>query len=645
MQVLLPIDKELDGFERELQMVLEQANLAGYALMGFKFRESSSSVLHEIDALVILEPGIFVCLEAKNYRGKWTGSINEKWFCNDHEINAVGANPYEQVQKYCFVIRERLKRLFVEETKFFVNSFTVVPDQADIEIKSAVVDQFQPGGRTISICHLSSIVKVLGKIRAGDEVAKKVRTIGIENIVSELIDIPVERLQNHRQIILEPEKKSISSDLKEQNKTEEPNKVIDSKDKASKEQEKENSKPNSGNQNPIAHGVASQKPKLKKWAIGLGLGATLAVLYMAAQTVQFLVKPKINAESITIGSLGSPKEQADLEEYLSKELISANYFNFIQGKKPKILVDGDKTITYQEGRNRMAAKEWDIAFTLSPVNSIFAKDNGYTFAAAMFPKSKNYQSGLFVRADSPIRSLADIKPTTTVALGGVNSASSFYMPVFDLYGKRLTVDMGNRGPKIIEMVKTGQVEVGAAAIGDSIRADDTELRILQISRDIPSAGVYLSPTLTASDQEVIRGTLLRAPQEIQDKTNYGAGKEPDYTEFRKIIDRTESVLLCSDLTQNPVNLFCPSDFKSTSIAGKINGMVTNPNDLVLNVISSNQNYRISVSNSILKEVTENIAFKDLQGKLIEVKLPSESIQNKGGYFTANVTQPSQITLN
>ena len=59
MKVLLPEGKKLEGFERQLQETLEQTNLVGYALMGFRFSEAwNTSKLHEIDALVILKPGI-----------------------------------------------------------------------------------------------------------------------------------------------------------------------------------------------------------------------------------------------------------------------------------------------------------------------------------------------------------------------------------------------------------------------------------------------------------------------------------------------------------------------------------------------------------------------------------------------------------
>ncbi|MHC5726582.1 MAG: nuclease-related domain-containing protein, partial [Nostoc sp.] len=125
MKVLLREGVELEGFERELKTTLQQAQLAGYALMGFAFREVLNSKLHEIDALVVMEPGVFVCLEAKGYKGKWTGSPNETWFCDNQEIKAVGGNPYIQVERYSLVIKDKLRSCIFQDIPFWVNYFVV----------------------------------------------------------------------------------------------------------------------------------------------------------------------------------------------------------------------------------------------------------------------------------------------------------------------------------------------------------------------------------------------------------------------------------------------------------------------------------------------------------------------------------------
>lgn len=127
MIVILPEGVELQGFEKELKTALEQAKLAGYALMGFDFREVLSPKLYAIDAVVIMEPGVFVCLEAKGYKGKWTGNSNEKWLCDNQEIKSVGLNPYKQVEQYSLVIKNKLQSAIFQNIQFWVNLFCCCP--------------------------------------------------------------------------------------------------------------------------------------------------------------------------------------------------------------------------------------------------------------------------------------------------------------------------------------------------------------------------------------------------------------------------------------------------------------------------------------------------------------------------------------
>lgn len=388
--------------------------------------------------------------------------------------------------------------------------------------------------------------------------------------------------------------------------------------------------------------LPSVKRQLPLWAIGSGL---LIVLGIGAKSIPYLLHPKLQVSSITIDTLGSPEYQADLAEYLKEQLVPNNFWQYLQSKKIKVVIDGDKSLPYQEAERRIANKEWDIAFTLSPVISVAAKDNGYTFAAKMFPKSKGYQSALFVKAESLIKSIDDIKPTTTIALGSANSASSFYMPSYDLYRKSVIVDMGHRGSKILELVKIGRADVGAAALGDMIKAADPNIRIIHQSRDIPSSGVYLSSKLSEIDRSTIKKLLLDAPPDIQKQANYALGTEPDYSFFREIIGKAESIQICSDLTKNPVNLFCADSFKPITITGKINGWSNKSNTRVLNLReNSGKTYHITISPQVLAEAIGNSEPIGIQGKEVQIKPSSMPQEQADGTFELKITQARQLKI-
>ncbi|MGL5133747.1 MAG: phosphate/phosphite/phosphonate ABC transporter substrate-binding protein, partial [Planktothrix sp.] len=279
---------------------------------------------------------------------------------------------------------------------------------------------------------------------------------------------------------------------------------------------------------------------------------------------------RLETNSLTIGILGKSEDYTPLVEYLKQQF----------GDQITITIDSKLRESYQEVKNQLATKKWDIAFTLSPMISVAAKDNRYVWVARMFPQSPPYyQSALFVQKNSSIQSIADFKNTTVIALGDFNSASSFYMPTYDLFGKSLRVTRGHRGERIQELVKTGEADVGAASY-EAVK-NDPNFRVIQISRNIPGSGVYLSPNLSDNDQKAITQALVNAPANIQNQANYGEDKEPDFSYFIQISKRAEEVLKCANFKQNPVNFFCSPENsnipdsltpESNQIIGIVNGL-------------------------------------------------------------------------
>ncbi len=501
MKVLLPEGKKLKGFERQLQERLEKINLEGFALMGFSYQEVNSSKLHEVDAVVLLEPGIFVCLEAKGYTGEWTGSANEKWLCNGQEIKSNGGNPYDQVRTYSLVIKDKLKQDIFKNAELYVNPFIVVPDKAKISIQNAVIDRFEPVG-TICICHCSELEEVLSSIyRPNKKVKEIVADLGLEQIIDKLSPKPPP-----------PEPWPIRNTLP-----------------------------------PIAAGVIC--------TVGLlaGVGVTIQHFFgsnscpVPTETrIDNTCYKDLTRAPLRIGILSAPDQYENFSSYL-KEQLGSNALD--------VLIEGNADISYIEAQNKIAKQEWDIIFAFSPMNGMRAKDNGYTWIARMFPQlPSTYQSTLYVRANSPIRSLNDITTSTKIALGDFNSASSFYMPIYDLYGKSMNATAGHRSSKIKDLVAGGIVDMGAGVY--SFIKDDPKFRIIHVSREIPGSGVYLSPKIAPKVQEQLQQILMNAPEEIREEANYGEGQEPGYEPFRAISLRADEVLGCADFDRQPVQFFC-----------------------------------------------------------------------------------------
>jgi endonuclease YncB( thermonuclease family)/ABC-type phosphate/phosphonate transport system substrate-binding protein len=351
-------------------------------------------------------------------------------------------------------------------------------------------------------------------------------------------------------------------------------------------------------------------------------------------------KPTLQTTTITIGILSAPKYYQGLATYLKQQF----------GNKVQIVIDGDENLSYEKARQRMINKEWDITFPQSPMLSIAAKNNGYSYAANMFPGSPPYyQATLFTKANSPIKSIDDLKSTNTIAMGDFNSASSFYMASYDLYGKTLKVNMGHKSSKIKELVKTGKADVGAAAY--IAVKDDKNLKIIHLSKQIPGGNVYLSPNLSESDRQTITKVLLEAPANIRKDANYGAGKEQDYSQLIKISERTEQVLKCANFQQNPVNFYCggkPIAKSTTSnntseILGKINGWSKKGEFESFKLLGDkNKVYEIIIPEKIFNQIPDAPNPIALQGK--QIKIINVKPEKQGGMFELKITQPNQLKV-
>lgn len=303
-------------------------------------------------------------------------------------------------------------------------------------------------------------------------------------------------------------------------------------------------------------------PRALDYSKIIGTLVGLIIIGIGIKSWGYLTKTKISSSTITVGILTSPADYRELGDYLRKELVPANYFDYLQGKQVGIIIEGDRSLSYQEVKKRLAAKKWDIIFARSPMISRFSQKQSYLYLAGMFPDKATYKSGIFVKANSPIRSINDIKLNTVVALGDFGSASKFYMPAYDLYGKTFSAKIAD-SELPISMVEQGKAEVGVAAIGDGINPNNPEFRIIHASRDIPGSGVYLSPQL-ASQHQQIKQVLLAASKKITKKVNYGDVPEPNYTEFDKIIDRVDSIIECVDFDKTPTHLFCDKSANRSS---------------------------------------------------------------------------------
>jgi ABC-type phosphate/phosphonate transport system substrate-binding protein len=241
------------------------------------------------------------------------------------------------------------------------------------------------------------------------------------------------------------------------------------------------------------------------------------------------------------------RDYPQFKSYLETELRK-KYGNAVK-------VELEPVLTTRAAQNQIKHKKWDLVFTASATNSLVAEDVQYEFIARMSATEDPYRDVcFFVKQDSPINSSKDFTPERTIALPSDDSPI-FTMPLYDLYGKRMRISMGNTLAKIQEKVKAGEADVGVDFC--KTIAQSPEFRTLSPNRIIPVGGVFLSPNITnIADRDYIKDAISKAPEDIQLKANYTRSSGVNYTQFRRINDRANQLLNCVDFTRNPVDFYC-----------------------------------------------------------------------------------------
>ncbi|WP_373524710.1 phosphate/phosphite/phosphonate ABC transporter substrate-binding protein [Nostoc sp.] len=474
----------------------------------------------------------------------------------------------------------------------------------------------------MQICNLSRIQQVLGSIRTRENVAAKFNEVGIKKIISELTGISLEKIE----ILINvqpPDPTTVKPPL-------EPEPV-----------EPPPLDPELVEPPPLdpSHNKYIYLPIILTCFIGVGIFAAWQYFNQtpcetATETrVNNICYKDITKKPLVVGIVTSPKQYSEFKTYLKKQLGS---------QARDVVIEGNSEITYKEAQNNISKNKWDIVFANSPMNGMRAKDNSYKWLARMYPKYPlTYQSALFVRSDSRIKSIEDIKSTTTIALGDFNSASSFYMPAYDLYGTSMTVTAGHRSSKIRELVANKQADIGAVVY--TTVKDDPQFRVIQISREIPSTGVYLSPKLTPTVQKQIQNILENAPKKIKDQANYDTGKEPDYKQFRTIALRADQVLSCANFSINPVQFFCNAT--PQGILGRVAGF-TNQGNGMIRLRLERENHKtcqVFVSSQTLKKIMDSSSPEIINRKQVNI-IGVEPIELEDRTCQLTIENPTQLVV-
>jgi phosphonate transport system substrate-binding protein len=227
----------------------------------------------------------------------------------------------------------------------------------------------------------------------------------------------------------------------------------------------------------------------------------------------------------------------------------------------------DATTDYQEAKKRICSGEWQLTFALSPLVTAQALDCGQKPLYQLLG-SRSYQAAYFVRGNGTLTNIKGSKQEIlrqlegkTLALNQVGSASGFYVPLYELYGRKFKkIALLGNYDTIKAKVQSGEFDVGVApltTITGDVDFPQNTFRVLTTSFDIPEGALLmdskLDPVLSEKLIEILKSkdvySKVKAPdQKNRVLTNYllydPSAPLPSYELFKPIKSKIDAIGDC-----------------------------------------------------------------------------------------------------
>jgi serine/threonine-protein kinase len=357
-----------------------------------------------------------------------------------------------------------------------------------------------------------------------------------------------------------------------------------------------------------------------RWSLPFWLGVTTVIgtfLWLA----DYLGAPRLERRAIVIGTPDRRLERyLPLEQFLEARLRPAQPLRALLGERIDVRVESSRS--YPEAVANLRAKRWDVLLGFSPVVSMEAVQHGYRPIGRMFPGEPHYRSLLFTREQSPLRTLADITPTTRIALGDFFSATKYYVPMSLLRGRSAQITLNLSTAEIAEQVRSGSADVGAMA-GDPSRFQQLNpgLRILASSTLLPQSIVALSPDLSDLDRVQLKQALLSAPASIRGSSaaNFGPGAEPDYRLFSRQVAEGKAFSACLRDQAALLTLDCAGSDRISMVEGWIDDIRPDGDRVRIQLSTADQrSLGVLIERNLLQQSAVFSVLSDLRGRFLKL---------------------------
>ena len=272
------------------------------------------------------------------------------------------------------------------------------------------------------------------------------------------------------------------------------------------------------------------------------------ILILCTTTACNQVEEEIT-KKLVVGVVGygesnrSLEQYAQLQDYLSIEL--------------KSIVELEPAYNEIQAKEQISRKNWDIVFASPGLAAIAISRHEYLPLVSLEGIERT-KSAIVVNDDSNFQNLKDLSDKS-IALGQEGSATSYYLPIYNLYGLRLQKVLFSPTPQTsLQWLEQSKIDAAALSLQElnQYRRDFSpkQFRILQVdSHTIPAGAILVSDNIDEKQYTAILDALVQAPSHIAASAQFLPNEKAHKYEY--LIEVIEKVTPISDNIKKEPALF------------------------------------------------------------------------------------------
>ncbi|NJN23787.1 MAG: phosphate/phosphite/phosphonate ABC transporter substrate-binding protein [Acaryochloridaceae cyanobacterium RL_2_7] len=240
---------------------------------------------------------------------------------------------------------------------------------------------------------------------------------------------------------------------------------------------------------------------------------------------------------IIVGVLSYGESASTLEKYQGFRDYLAKEFNSVVLLEP--------SFNEVQAVQQIIQKSWDVVISPPGLAAIAISQSQYSAVLPRIGADKT-RSILVVKDNSDINDIKELN-NQSVALGHEGSATSYYFPIYNLYGLTLSEIKFAPTPKtVLEWVDTGEVTAGALSQEEfeNLKGNfESGFKILfRDTHPVPAGAILVSPDRDEAFKADLIKALEKAPLDILETVGFVPNAQPpDYSYLIQVVKRVRPI--------------------------------------------------------------------------------------------------------